>query len=998
MAHPQNPATPGASSVAEMTPEVHAAAIAALEARKPLIGPWIDRVDALGMHKMALAPGQKVPAGGSAGWPDLPQPTGDQAEAWMLEGGNLGCNLGKSAAILWDADNLAGAQALLDAGFRPWAITANAQNPNHSKGRYGGRHFLWRVPESWDIKGDDLTGGRVVLPNGGTIDALSGRHYFVLPPSVLCEEGFVATYRDAEVIAWDEEIDEIPVWAWPDEFRPAGAPEPPPGLEALRGAVRRITAQERVERDAASNELTAAVDAIGWDEWLGHDPRLTDDSPASCGCPRYRWHTASNPGSLVTHDCWLGRFARIHSDSMALELGVDQRSMSGLSLAALLRNQSMSEVAQAHGISIGGGAEPAGMYATDLETAAAELEARAAAGETQVEGIGAAGAEVIHVEVGADGLLQRAARYRNAAAAMRASAPTPEQRGERFTSGQVLGALAPSISAATAEQDGYDAEADTEAAAEAEDFDMTVLTFAGTPPAENQIMQYPMPEIPAYVKPVEGAVTEWREVLPPLVNSLTHAFVAHEWIFSATPGLSQVAAAADARGVGRWGMLGGLLPRVAAGIPTAVRLVPPAEAAQEAADDDETGGESDGSDAATGTSINVYSVLVGGPSSGKTDIMTSAAGLIPNSTAGLRTLPPGTGEGLLKEFPHPAASDDGGSQGGETAPEIGSAGGGSSIMLESDEIDVFVGEMMRQGSRTSGWYRSMWMGGEIGNTVSDKDRRSFVAAHSYRFGILLGAQPDAVTPLFAETGRGTPQRFMWLPAQQSLPRGRYPRRLQTAAVYWFNGNPSMIPGTGDQPPVWITPPKAAEQQLKRDRWRAASADPLAAPRVADQATGIANRHAVLNQLKLSVLLAALDGLAQPQDVHWHCAGAIMAVRRATIVRLVAEAEKVKAEGKEAEGALNGVYRAASDAARDAERDRHVARCAARIMAGLVRAAEKGQPPMTHGSAIRLLSGKPGASGRSDRELYGRAALAAVLAMQGVVNTGSHVAWVGTAAA
>ena len=300
-------------------------------------------------------------------------------------------------------------------------------------------------------------------------------------------------------------------------------------------------------------------------------------------------------------------------------------------------------------------------------------------------------------------------------------------------------------------------------------------------------------------------------MLPPLANQWGHQNVAEEWIFSATPGLSHVAAAADARGITRWGLLGTLLTRVAATIPPTVRLIPasrkvPAEAGPTPA----------------GTSINLYSIAVSPPSTGKTDTISAAAALIP----GVRTVPPGTGEGMLKEFPRLSVDEDD-SEGDGTAPKIETIDSDpypGSVLLESDEIDVFVGEMMRQGSKTTGWYRSMWMGGEIGNTVSDRDRRSFIAAHTYRFGIMLGAQPDSVAPMFNETGKGTPQRFMWLPAQQSIARGDYPSRLGIAPVYWFDGRPSMIPETGGQrPPVWIHPPTAATEALDRARWRAATA-------------------------------------------------------------------------------------------------------------------------------------------------------------------------------
>lgn len=649
-----------------------------------------------------------------------------------------------------------------------------------------------------------------------------------------------------------------------------------------------------------------------------------------------------------------------------------------LTLAAALR-----------GITVGGLADAMSWEsddrALDVHASMREYEAGVAEGESEAEALFETLRKRLPVEqydAVLDGLDmndpgQVLERLRAEVAALPAPFTVPPAPG----AGQAL-AAAPDVADSSAAPEVED---DAEQEHEEVEPDRTIRDFDGTPPAADQIMKYPMPSIPAHVPPVERAKTEPVPVLPPLANQWGHQNVAEEWIFSATPGLSHVAAAADARGITRWGLLGTLLTRVAATIPPTVRLIPasrkvPAEAGPTPA----------------GTSINLYSIAVSPPSTGKTDTISAAAALIP----GVRTVPPGTGEGMLKEFPRLSVDEDD-SEGDGTAPKIETIQTDAypgSVLLESDEIDVFVGEMMRQGSKTTGWYRSMWMGGEIGNTVSDRDRRSFIAAHTYRFGIMLGAQPDAVAPMFNETSKGTPQRFMWLPAQQTIARGDYPSRLGIAPVYWFDESPSMIPETGGQrPPVWIYPPKAATDALDRARWRAATANPMASPAAADRAAAIADRHAVLQQLKVSAVLAVLDGLDQPQDAHWYAAGAIMTVRRRVIHELVAESDRIKAEGKEAEGALNGVYRASSDAARDAERERHVSRCAARMMAGLVKASVAGQPPMTYGAAIRLLSGKKGAAGRSDRELYGRAALAVVRASPGVADTGTHVQWVGTAA-
>ncbi|WP_459980064.1 hypothetical protein, partial [Mycobacterium avium] len=116
-----------------------------------------------------------------------------------------------------------------------------------------------------------------------------------------------------------------------------------------------------------------------------------------------------------------------------------------------------------------------------------------------------------------------------------------------------------------------------------------------------------------------------------------------------------------------------------------------------------------------------------------------------------------------------------------------------------------------------------------------------------------------------------------------------------------------------------------------------------------------------------MLLAALDGLTQPQDVHWHCAGAIMAVRREMIYDLVAESKKVRAEAARALGDMNGLTQAAALASREAERAYHVQRCADAILRALVRDIENGAGPRTHAQAIKALDGHKRRGGFSDQQ-------------------------------
>ncbi|MGV0740626.1 hypothetical protein ABQF35_30310 [Mycobacterium syngnathidarum] len=148
-----------------------------------------------------------------------------------------------------------------------------------------------------------------------------------------------------------------------------------------------------------------------------------------------------------------------------------------------------------------------------------------------------------------------------------------------------------------------------------------------------------------------------------------------------------------------------------------------------------------------------------------------------------------------------------------------------------------------------------------------------------------------------------------------------------------------------------------------------------------------------------MLLAALDGLTQPQDVHWHCAGALMEVRRRAIHQLVDEADRVRAEGEHVKGTYAGIAHDAANAARDAAREANIARCAKTIMGALIRDAEKGRGPRTLAKAKKALSSTARAGGGlSDRQLYGDAALAMVRRDPAVADLTTHLKFMGKAVA
>lgn len=733
----------------------------------------------------------------------------------------------------------------------------------------------------------------------------------------------------------------------------------PPELAPLHGILAPRTAFERMEASARSQELTDRIDEISWDAWLAGDTSLVPTREVdSCGCEIRHWRGADNLKSVTLHDgcAKSGYGAHIWSGTMIglLQLGGDH--LSRLQLSAAVRGISEREAAAAVGIELGGGREElAPVRPEHYDHDAEMLDRMGQPARAAVMRQAAVAFRNLYPELADNSQIGLHSRIAG-------GVPPPPKRPEELPAAAaetgpprpLAPAAVPSLgvgpdSASEHPRTQPNSEGDCAANPNTREIRRFPNTaFAQMPtPAKDEIYEYPFPPTPAHVTAVHGARTAFADMLPPLANRQLADTVEHEWIFSATPGLSQVAAAADAHGLSRWGMLGALLPRVAAHIPATVRLVP----AGAAMPDDNT-------PTASGTSLNLYSVLVGPPASGKSVTLAAADALVPN----VRMIPPGTGEGILKLFPQ-AGGGDGESAEHADLPAIGGVDDGydlESLLLSSDEIDVFVGEMARQGSKTTAYYRSMWMGGDIGNVTSARERHSMVAAHTYRFGIRLGAQPETVAALFDEGGRGTPQRFLWLGAQRMPARGgRYPERLAIAPVYWFGGAPSMLPATGEpHPPVWIIPPPAARQYMKDEEWRSATANPLspsggydedaAEPR--DLAESITQSHAVLQRLKISAVLAVLDGLNQPQDTHWFASEAIMEVRKRVVRELVAVAEATHLTRAIKQAREHGKMRVHADAAGGAELQERTADARAAVLVAADNLNGRGEP-ITHMSML-----------------------------------------------
>jgi hypothetical protein len=364
------------------------------------------------------------------------------------------------------------------------------------------------------------------------------------------------------------------------------------------------------------------------------------------------------------------------------------------------------------------------------------------------------------------------------------------------------------------------------------------------------------------------------------------AKIDEEPFWTARDVLRDVRQFARARRVGPWAMLGYVLARVVAAIPPTVVLPPLV-----------------GSHA----SVNLFVALVGPSGAGKGGASGAAADW-------LTTDPPtfaatlGSGEGMAKVFAHKRRA------GGNTGPWM-QDGLRASVLFDAPEVDNLTALTTRNSSTLLPQLRSAYSGEELGFSYADQAKAVRLCAHRYRLCLTLGVQPGRGKALLDDADGGTPQRFVWLPADDAdapdelpelparLDLRRWPDQTVAGRVL-IGAAPETLLDTPITPAALrvLGVPDAARAVIDRHRvamLRGSGVDPL-------------DGHRLLCRLKVAAALMFLDGRTNEITGHdWFLAGIVMAVsdrtRRgvADVLRSKADAENVsrgRAEGVRADAA------------------------------------------------------------------------------------------------
>lgn len=303
--------------------------------------------------------------------------------------------------------------------------------------------------------------------------------------------------------------------------------------------------------------------------------------------------------------------------------------------------------------------------------------------------------------------------------------------------------------------------------------------------------------------------------------------------WTARPILHHIRTAARASLTGPWAVLGVCLVDVVAATPPEVQLP------------GYVGGPA---------SLNLFAGLVGPPGGGKGGATACARrALTITGPDGHNTRAPqfplGTGEGLVRIFAGDGGDDD--------APPPRRA------IIDIPEIDSLGANASRQGATIMPTLRSAYMGEQLGSQTSEKARRTCIAPHTYRLGLIAGVQPLRAGVLLDDAAGGTPQRFMWMRVDDPT-APRHPEPSPGADVVRL----PEIPSGGCEMGMPDTVVRAV---------RSARLESLHGGLERQNLDG----HALLAREKIAAALALLEGRLDATDDDWKLAGHVMAVSDAT---------------------------------------------------------------------------------------------------------------------
>lgn len=410
------------------------------------------------------------------------------------------------------------------------------------------------------------------------------------------------------------------------------------------------------------------------------------------------------------------------------------------------------------------------------------------------------------------------------------------------------------------------------------------------------------------------------------------------------PQLQMIYHAAMDERISPWGLLAAVMAHRLSHIPPTVVLVK------------KNGKE--GPSLASGTSLNAFIGLVGKSGGGKSVTFRLASELVPPKDIPLAD---GTGQGIVKSFAErKKISKD---EEGKTLdnPYMVTRFHRHSLTLHAPEVTTLNAEFAREGSKTGGMMRSLWVGETVGMTNADSERNAVLPANMARLCGIWGVQPHNATSIMAQAADGTPQRFLWVPVRDR--RRNHPEFLTNVSAPPPNTT-FPFPVFGTTPPG-IAMGSSLPLELRDDdelpapiwvHWSQDMADTVAEnenayddlmdayedydelpPEVeAEERRLTMAAHVLLMRIKLAASLGFLWGHAEPDDMDWYLSGALLELSMGEAAGVWSRCESEREKEAAERGKSRGIEQDAADVSRNLQRSARIEGVAASVYTVLAR--------------------------------------------------------------
>lgn len=278
----------------------------------------------------------------------------------------------------------------------------------------------------------------------------------------------------------------------------------------------------------------------------------------------------------------------------------------------------------------------------------------------------------------------------------------------------------------------------------------------------------------------------------------------------------------------------------------------------------------------TYASLNLFTALTAASGGGKgasEGAAHDAVSFVDHAGFKLRTdcFPPGSGEGIARTFVPYLDNQDKDSDG---KPKLKRR---SRAVFSAPEIDTLAALGGRRGSTLLPELRKVYSGEQIGFKNAADATTTPVDAHSYRACLIVGVQPAKAGALLNDSDGGTPQRFVWLPADDPDAPDTPPECPEPLTV--------KLPDFSKEQRTIVRIPQTATDEIVSHR--------LAVLRGTEGVDPL-DGHALLCRLKVAAALMILDGRAAVNVEDWELAGAVMRASsntRATVRAVLADKKK-----------------------------------------------------------------------------------------------------------